>query len=357
MVLQGKNVLLISPEPWDHLFVSKHHYAVYLGKRGNKVFFLNPPSRSESVTSTDYQDVFSIQYTGFWMGLRLYPAFLRRYLLRRKYNSLQKKCGVAFDVVWSFDSSVFFDFAALPRYVLKISHIVDFNQDFQLKMVVSTADYCFCPSEILRRRLSPYNSKTIKISHGYAVPEHTVAEVNFLGKNRVKIFYAGNLDIPYIDWHLIQKLISQNSNVDFYFAGSKSETNKELTTLLKFDNFYYVGELKKNVLSAYLECTDVTILVYKADEFREQLANPHKVMEYLAAGKVIVSTYTDELRSLSEQQLVCMTSSNSEFLAMFSSVLKNLSEWNSSEKMQKRKQYALENTYDKQIEKIELIVK
>ena len=39
MILKDKSILIVSPEPWAHLFVSKHHYAVHLAQRGNKVFF------------------------------------------------------------------------------------------------------------------------------------------------------------------------------------------------------------------------------------------------------------------------------------------------------------------------------
>ncbi len=39
-----KTILLISPESWGKSFVSKHHYAVELAKKGNIVYFLNPPS-------------------------------------------------------------------------------------------------------------------------------------------------------------------------------------------------------------------------------------------------------------------------------------------------------------------------
>lgn len=358
MKIEGKNILLISPEPWDHLFVSKHHYAIHLGKKMNKVFFLNPPSASESVISTEYENVFFVDYKGFPRGLRFYPLFLRKSLIRKKFNELQKKCDVTFDLVWSFDSSVFFDFSALPKSVLKICHIVDLNQDFQLQKAASTADYCFCPSEVLKKKLTVFNHKTLKINHGYAVRElPSPSQVDLPGRNRIKVFYGGNLDIHYIDWDIVRKIVTKHSDVDFWFAGSKSESNSNVLALAEFSNFHCLGKLNRNDLATYLQFADVMLLIYRADEFREQLANPHKAMEYLATGKVLVATYTDELQLLCEEKLICMSNVNAEFSSLFDSVLRNLLEWNSPEKAEKRKLFALENTYDKQIEKIELILK
>ena len=358
MTLQGKNILLVSSEPWDNMFVSKHHYAIYLGKRSNKVFFLNPPSAKETVVATKYENVFSVTYGGFPMGLRFYTSFLQKFFIREKFNELQNRCGVLFDLIWSFDDSVFFDFTALPKNVLRICHIVDFNQDFQLRKSVSTADYCFCPSDVLKEKLSVYNPKTFKIRHGYSIPEHnSTFRVSLPGKNHIKVFYAGNLDIPYIDWSLLNTLISVNSDVDFCFAGSKSDSNINVSALSAFDNFYYLGQLNRSELPSYLDLADIMLLTYRADEFREQLANPHKAMEYLASGKVLVATYTEELQDLHHEKLICMSNSNAGFPSLFSSVLKNLFKWNSPDRAVRRKQYALENTYAKQIERIELILK
>ena len=111
---KGKNILLISPEAWSHLFVSKHHYAIELSKRNN-VFFLNPPTETFSLEGTDYKNLWKIDYKPFMKGLRFFPAFLQRYFMRRKFDKLEKLASIKFDCVWSFDNSVFFDFTFLPK--------------------------------------------------------------------------------------------------------------------------------------------------------------------------------------------------------------------------------------------------
>jgi hypothetical protein len=126
MQIRGKNILLISPEHWDHIYVSKHHYAIHLANRGNVVFFLNPPStfNSNRVSPTSYPNLSSIDYKGFIAGLRFFPNWLQRYCIRKKFEYLQRLVSVRFDIVWSFDNSVFFDFSSLPPTVLKICSLL-----------------------------------------------------------------------------------------------------------------------------------------------------------------------------------------------------------------------------------------
>ncbi|HEY8511367.1 MAG TPA: hypothetical protein VIL31_05380, partial [Cyclobacteriaceae bacterium] len=103
--MRDKNILLISPEPWNHIKVSKHHYAICLGKRGNKVFFLNPPGKKQAVLPTPYSNVQSIHYEGFPKGLRFYPRFLQRHFIAKKFREVEAMCGGRIDIVWSFDNS------------------------------------------------------------------------------------------------------------------------------------------------------------------------------------------------------------------------------------------------------------
>ena len=44
--LNKKNVLIISPNFWGNVHITKHHYSLELHKLGANIFYLNPPSRS-----------------------------------------------------------------------------------------------------------------------------------------------------------------------------------------------------------------------------------------------------------------------------------------------------------------------
>ena len=152
MVLTDKTILLVSPEPWGHIYVSKHHYAIHLAKRGNKVFFLNPPKGYFSVLDSEYPNLRILDYAGFWRGIRYFPKFLRTINFRLVYKRLEKYAQKKFDFVWSFDNSVFFEFKSLPINVIKLSHIVDLNMDYQFESAAKTASLCLCVSQPIQNK-------------------------------------------------------------------------------------------------------------------------------------------------------------------------------------------------------------
>lgn len=356
MSLEGKNILLVSPEPWGHLFVSKHHYAICLSRKGNRVFFLNPPSSISGITGTEHENLWSVNYRGFPKGLRYYPSFFHKIFFLKVYRELERTCDVTFDVVWSFDSSVFFDFSLLPTSTLRVLHIVDFNQNFQIAKAAKTADICFCTSEYIKKRLLLYNRNIFKINHGYAFANQMNMEVMGVdNSSNLKAGYAGNLDLQYIDWDLFEKVILENQGIDFYFAGSLENLERK-DFFDKQPNVKYLDVLEANALTAFYERMDILLLSYKADQYKKQLANPHKMMGYLGSGKMIVTTYTKEYEKLVTQGLLLMSQNNKDFSDLLQQASLNIQTWNSDEKIGARKEFAFSNTYEKQIKKIESLL-
>ena len=116
-------------------------------------------------------------------------------------------------------------------------------------------------------------------------------------------------------------------------------------------NFH--GVLKTKELALYLNRMDILIICYDIDKDQSRGTNYHKVMEYLSTGKVIVSnnitTYVNEpdlVHMASERQ------NNFELPALFKETVLNLSLYNSADLIEKRKQFARQNTYEKQLDAI-----
>lgn len=301
---------------------------------------------------TDNKNVWELNYKGFPKGLRFYPSILQKYFIKRKFKLLERLCQTEFDVIWSFDNSGFYDFTALPKKILKISHIVDLNQHFQLAKAAKTADICFGVSAAILNRLEVHNDKSFFINHGCNnYKGERIASLP--GENKIKATYAGNLNISYINWCLFRQLVSENKEVDFILIGPWSE-GKRKSEVKSFSNVFYVGELNAGELSDYYAVTDILLVIYKADEYPEQLSNPHKMMEYFAAGKMIVASQTTEYEQLVKEGLFLMCEETQEFAQLFESAVKNLSYWNSDKLKNARQKFALDNTYDKQLDRIEL---
>ena len=357
--MKSSNIFLISPEQWTHVFVSKHHYAIELAKRGNKVFFLNPPSFNKKIgiTASQYDNVFVVDYSVNVRGQRFLPGFLRRWIDRKTYNSIQRQAGIKFDVVWNFENSRFYDFRFAPGNALKIYHQVDLNQNFHPQLAAKTADICFCTTDLILANLKRFNKHSYKIHHG--VSQNAFIEkpgLNREGVDRSKAIialYIGNLDMPYIDLDVAESLVSKFPDVNFFFVGPYQKENAFFQRMRHYTNCFFKGRVRSEELKQYTIQSDILLVFYK-ERYHKDQASPHKFMEYLASGKIVVATYTDEYKD--KEELLLMSGKNEDLPRLFQYAVEHLQELNSCERKQKRIDYAMDHTYDKQLNKIESFI-
>jgi hypothetical protein len=356
----GENILLISPEPWDHLHVSKHHYAKKLADSGHQVFFLNPPKKGDRliVKQTEFDNLLVIEYGGFIKGLKYFPSAVRKFQHLKIYRRIESIVDVSFDVVWSFDNSVFYEMDILPAHI-KISHIVDLNQNFQTKRAASSADFCFGVTDEIVNRLKLYNKQTFKISHGLNTTSKKI-DVRLPGDQSIKILYAGNLAMKHLDWKILYEAANKYANIDFIFIGSGKDefnpfnaTNEWKSKILKISNGYFLPAVSSEEIHSYLQAADVLLIAYQQKHHKDQ-ANVHKLLEYLNSGNPIVATYTSEYEGNS---LLTMSTNNDEWLNLLGEVVENLKAHKSSENTKARQLYASRQTYEARIAEIKDILR
>jgi len=107
-------------------------------------------------------------------------------------------------------------------------------------------------------------------------------------------------------------------------------------------------------LPAYLAVFDLFLMCYTGDRNMAQMANPHKILEYLSTGRVVVSHYIDEYKD--KNHLLEMVEDNKNLPQHFQEVVKELQDYNYEEKQEMRKAFAKENTYSKQVERVENLI-
>ena len=353
-------ILLISPEPWDGHFVSKHHYAVTLAKRGNKVYFLDPPDNSltdSHISAKKYQNIWSVSAPQVAKGLRFYPKKLRNFIERRWLEKLEEIIGQKFTAVWLFENSRFYDMAFAGDH-LKIYHQVDLNQNFHVKEAASSADICFCTSDYILDEIKPYNSRVSKIHHGVNLfPKVDTLSVeqknNFLHTN-INATYIGNLNMQYLDVDLLAELVESFPNVQFQFVGGFQADTPLYKLCHKANNVLWWEKVDSELIPEILSSSDVVLVCYQEKYYIDQ-SSPHKIMEYLASGKVIAATYTDEYKD--KKDLLEMANSSTEYVKLFKKVVENLDFYNSNKKQKHRIEFAQNNSYEKQLEKIISLLK
>lgn len=358
-IFHDKNILIISPEPWSENHVSKHHYAIELAKQGNSVFYLNPPKTSGATLFQalgNQTNLKIINYTSGIMGLRFFPRFLARILMTWEVAKLQSICGVQFDIVWSFDNSRFFDLEAFGKNILKIAHIMDFNMDFQLEPHAQSADICFGVTQGIVNKLLRANSNSHFINHGFAGGADS--QQNLDGK--VRAVYTGNLLIPYLNWDLIKKLVQGNRDVEFTFLGNfqRDKLTPEglrdnIDWLNSQENCKLMGQVAATSLESHYANADILLLFYDHIRHPKQVANSHKILEYLGSGKVVMANFTKEYEGL---ELLLMSDSDEEYLELFSKVKIDIEKYNDEEQMKRRMDFANANSYMRQLERIETLI-
>lgn len=285
------------------------------------------------------------------------PGFLRRRVDRKIYHAFEKLAGCRFDVIWNFENSRFYDFRFAPPTVFKIYHQVDLNQDFHPQLAAKTADICFCTTDLILSEIKIFNEHSFKIHHGvspdaFAGKDYLPAQTENDTKN-ITALYIGNLDMPYIDIDVVENLVKTFSRVNFFFVGPYLEEKPFFKRMQQYENCFLKGRVKSEELKQYTTQSDIQLVFYK-EEYQDDQASPHKMMEYMASGKVIVATYTDEYKN---SDLLLMSKINEEIPSLFEYAMTNLSLLNSDEQRQKRIAFAGEHTYDKQLDKIECYIK
>ncbi len=362
MELTGKVILLISSEPWGKIYISKHHYANALAARGNKVFFLNPPDFTlkrgtvnireinEHLSVISYRPVFP------WV-IKFHARWLFDLLIRKIIANIIKHTG-SIDIVWDFNCSYLYnDLSAFGASMILFHPVDKISADTANKK----ADIVFSVSQLILNDYKVPDVPRYLVNHGISSEFIKIAKQPALSNSGspVKACYIGNLLIPSLDREMIKGLVSKHPEVEFVFigpynnknniAGSSLPGDEEFIDFLRTNsNVTLTGVLDSAEIAALIPAFDVFLVCYKTSE-HYRCDNTHKVLEYLSTGKVIVSTpilyYKDsDLFEISDRDDVIET---------FTRVTAALYQYNSDELMRRRKDFALNNTYEKHIGEIE----
>ena len=132
--------------------------------------------------------------------------------------------------------------------------------------------FCF-PSSVDREHFA-------KAMNGVAIPED-IANIP-----HPIVGYYGVID-ERIDLDLIRGTADRNPDVQFVMIGPIAKINDE--DLPKAENIHYLGMRPYNMLPNYLKAFSVAMMPFALNEATEFIS-PTKTLEYMAAGKCIVST-------------------------------------------------------------------
>ena len=369
-LFRDQRILVVSPQPWNHIHLSKHHYALELARRDNEIVFLEPATKQSRLTEVpEASNVKVMQYepaAPLWFRYHAKPVF--RFFQQRQVQTILKAIGKV-DVVWCFDFNAFLDLREFDAG-LRIFHPVD-PVSAESAAIAATADVVFSVSEKILSAFESVPVRRFVIDHGLSRPFEQVARRGATQLKRrpgpPRVGYAGNLARPPLDRDILKKMIVQNGDAEFHFWGphapmadASPQFRRTIEQFIDFldgaPNVSLHGRVPPDQLAESLQDMDCFVLTYARHLTESDRSNSHKILEYLSTGKVVVSSRIE--RYLNRPELIRMSPGDDDSVLpdLLSDTLARLSELNAPELEQARRTFALDNTYEKQVDRIKEII-
>lgn len=306
--------LIISPQHWGKLRISKHHYASALAQSGYSVYFLNPiePSwtfslKSIRASSTEYDGVTVIDHRPFVpYNFKFHWSWLFNLSMRLHVKWLMKQLE-DIDLIWSFDLTNTIPLT-LFRHRAKVFFAADWPADND---AVWAAESCNLLISVAPEILDVYPQK-----HNKLLVNHGVAECFIKASEKVRssdleegrgkplrIGVTGNLLRPDIDRKTLLTIISNHPNCSFEFFGPTSiresniggsreaKTRAFLQQLKKLKNTQLHGALSPQQLALEYCNIDAFLICYDPERDQSKATNYHKIAEFLTYGVPVISNY------------------------------------------------------------------
>lgn len=376
MCLKNKRILIISPQAWGQMFISKHHYALALAKMGNRVYFLNPPELNSKKkpgyihieSSCAHHNLFLIDHTlKFPFLLKFHAIKIFHLLMGYHIQKLLNKIGEPIDFVWSFDQGNLFPFKLFDEKSYKIFQPVDEPTNAE---AVRAAEGSHIILSVTREILEKYNrfrQPRHLINHGIA-EDFLLPSTSGVRKKKIHVGFSGNLLRPDIDRKTLLAVIEQNPAIVFECWGSYTSADNNIGGLEDEATKSFIGQLQQHgvvlhgpappdKLARELQRMDAFVICYDVIKDQSKGTNYHKIMEYLSTGKVIIANNVSAYAGKPELvQMIRSRLNNNAYTRLFKKVIQNLDYYNSPSLQQHRREYARLNTYINHISRIEKII-
>ena len=345
-LFEGKRILLISPQEWDHIPVSKHHYAKELVQLGATVYFLEPPThsgfRQKLVTRKIEGNLNAIRISLPGIGrLKFHIPSLYFFFLEKGIKRLNRMLG-PFDFIWNFDNGHYFKWPGKFGDAIKIFHPVDKVNSF---WNIQDYDIVFSVSEEILNSVN--HTRKYFVQHGLS-RDFTNIQTDFTSNNQEsgrRVGYVGNILHPSFNLNCFKRLTSDLPQVEFNIWGTSGHSGSDIDEIKNQENVTIHGVLTGKDLFNNLRQMDALLLMYKESTIYK-MDNSHKLIEYLSTGRPVIST------PLSYYKNSDLFSQSMEYVQYKQHLLDAL-DMDPGYTNMKGVEYALDNTYAKQIQRIE----
>jgi glycosyltransferase involved in cell wall biosynthesis len=270
------------------------------------------------------------------------------------------------DIVWCFDFNLFGDLKVFDAET-SIFHPVDPLSDPRHIKMAASADLALSVSAKIADQLKPTDRPVHVVNHGLAMPFEKLAHSRLAEcadgaghllppDRRIQVGYAGNLGRRPVNRSVLRQIVEQNPHVDFRFWGPTDAETDEVAQFISFlrsqPNVTLYGTVGQTELAAAYNQVDLFLLSYAADPRESDRSNSHKILEYLSTGRVVVSSRILAYENTRDLLVMSDSDTDADLPQKFAETLARLPELNSVRIAQERIAMALDNTYDRQIDRV-----
>lgn len=361
MVQARPLAFVISPQPWVGFQVSKHHYAQALAGRGWRVVFIDPPTnlgRAGRITlnKTEVENIENLKYHCFFpYKLKFHARWLFDFLMKIQIKLIRLRVARP-DLVWDFDNA--YQFRDLRPFGADktIFHLVD--DVGQHQMGDKNADYFLTLHPNFCRNAGGTVRQDHIIGHGLGKIYVDTALNGAVAPKKLGMPHVGlvaNLGAIWIDWECVAEMVCRHPEVRFTFWGPlqlENDRPESLRTVLAAANAVFPGLSSPETIIAKSADVDVWLLPFLSEKFNSgRPLNSHKVLEYLATGKVVLMSWLEAY----EGNPLVNSPVNPESRDMpdrLDRLLIDLDKVNTTIQQNARRTYALERSYERHLDNI-----
>lgn len=230
-----------------------------------------------------------------------------------------------------------------------------------LERLVERADLIIAVAENMARRLpgdGPQRAKLLPHGvdcEGIMVGADAPCPADLARIPRPRLGYVGRVNLK-TDLRMVAEIARRRPHWQWVFVGAVNEealsagpgTGADLAAVKRYPNVHFLGVKDRGDVPAYLAHMDVNTVIYRFDEGGYWAAGyPTKVFEYLAAGKPVVSSALENVRSRAAVLDVVRTAE--EWIAAIERALDS----DGVGTVEQRRALAMENTWDSRVDLLE----
>jgi glycosyltransferase involved in cell wall biosynthesis len=359
------------------MHLSKHHYAFELVNQGNEVVFLEPPllnwefSFKPQLKITEYAKGLKVVTPKLFFpyNIKFHCEFIYYILVRNFIKRLESKFD-KIDQIWSFDLMNNFPFGYFKKDVKRVYFPADFPLDSNAFKAIKGADFLISIAQEILDQYTDFNSKRkLLLNHGVSDVFIKTSQ-NQIQNNisHYNIGVSGNFLRPDLDKEILLKLINTFPEAMFHLFGpisladsniggnNDNETIGFIKKLRSLSNVILYSVVPQTKLAEYFSEMHIFLVCYDVKKDQSKGVNYHKIMEYMAYGKPILSSYVSAYNNSDLLYMVKEIGNNEQLLDLLKKIMMNYEDHFSQHYSISQKKWANSNTYCNNVSKIQMFI-